>query len=236
MANKQSKAEGVRKEPKLPKSGFAKGLDSDTLENLEKYALSIVENESFANQEAQHVGFDQVLFQHIRLSNTRLKKVHLLDCRLAACDLANGEWLEASLQRLELLDCHLTGFRAIEARLQDVLFQECSGSFVQLRFAVLKTVQFERCNLSGIDLSGATLTNVSFVDCDLREADLSGATLVNVDLRGSKIDGMHAGVQELKGTTLDHTQALAFVRGLGIKVETAEGPGDMRGRADLYVG
>jgi uncharacterized protein YjbI with pentapeptide repeats len=222
MASKQSKLENVRKGPMLPKSGLAKGLDSDTLEHLEKYTLRLLENQSFANQEARHIGFDQIIFQHVRLSNTHLKKAQLLDSRLTACDLANGEWPEATLQRLELLDCHLTGFRAIEARLQDVLFQECSGSFVQLRFAVLKSVHFERCNLSGIDFQEAKLTNVSFVDCDLSEADLSGATLINVDLRGSKIDGMRAGVQELKGTTLDHTQALAFVRGLGIKVETAE--------------
>jgi uncharacterized protein YjbI with pentapeptide repeats len=222
MTNKQGKLESVIKEPKLPKSGFTKGLDSASLEDGEKYTQRILENKSFANQEARHVGFDQVVFHHVRLNHTRLKKVQLLDSRLTACDLANGEWSEASLQRLELLDCHLTGFCAIEARLQDLLFQECSGSFVQFRFAALKSVRFECCTLSGIDFQGARLTNVAFVDCDLSEADLSGATLVNVDLRGSKIDGMRAGVHELKETTLDPTQALAFVRGLGIKVEMAE--------------
>jgi len=222
MTNKQVKLESVIKGPKLPKSGLTKGLESDTIEDLEKYTQLMLEDENFANQEAQHIGFDQVLFQNVRLNNTRFKKVQLLDSRLTACDLANAEWPEASLQRLELLDCHLTGFRAIEAHLQDILFEECSASFAQFRFAVLKSVRFKHCNLSSIDFQGAKLTNVTFIDCDLGEADLSGATLVNVDLRGSKIDGMRAGVQELKGTTLDPTQALAFVRGLGIKVELAE--------------
>jgi uncharacterized protein YjbI with pentapeptide repeats len=226
MTGKQDKIalnlENAIKGPKLPKSGFTKGLGSDTLEDLEKYAQLILENESYANQGAQHIGFDQVLFQHVRLNNTRLKKLQLLDSRLTACDLANAEWPEASLHRLELLDCHLTGFRAIEAGLQDILFQECSGGFVQFRFSVLKSVRFERCNLSGIDFQEAKLTNVTFIDCDLSETDLSGATLVNVDLRGSKIDGMRAGLQELKGATLDPTQALAFVRALGIKVELVE--------------
>ncbi|HJT56285.1 MAG TPA: pentapeptide repeat-containing protein [Ktedonobacteraceae bacterium] len=222
MVHKQSKLENAIKGPKLPKSSLAKGLESDRLEDLEKYAQLLLENESFANQEAQHIGFDQVLFQNVRLNNTRLKKMQLLDSRLTACDLANAEWPEASLQRLELLDCHLTGFRAIEAQLQDILFQECSASFVWFRFAVLKSVCFKHCNLSGADFQGATLTNVTFVDCDLSEADLSGARAINIDLRGSKIDGMRAGVQELKEATLDPTQALAFVRGLGIKVELAE--------------
>lgn len=86
----------------------------------------------------------------------------------------------------------------------------------------MKSVRFERCNLSGIDFQEAKLTNATFIDCDLSEADLSGATLVNVDLRGSKIDGMRAGLQEMKGATLDPTQALAFVRGVGIKVEPVE--------------
>jgi hypothetical protein len=60
MASKQSKLENVRKGPKLPKSGLVKGLDSDTLEHLEKYTLCLLENQSFANQEARH-NFLQVL-------------------------------------------------------------------------------------------------------------------------------------------------------------------------------
>jgi uncharacterized protein YjbI with pentapeptide repeats len=64
---------------------------------------------------------------------------------------------------------------------------------------------------------------VAFKDCDLTRANLSGARLEGADLRGSLLDGMRAGVQDLQGVTIDPLQAQQIVTLLGIRVlETGE--------------
>ncbi len=203
----------------MPKQGLEKGLPDDMLQDYAQYTQLMLTLDDFTGQEAQHISFDQLLLQNVVLSKTRFKKVQVLDCRLQVCDLANAEWSEATLSRVELLGCHLTGFQCSEGLLQDVLFKECRGSFTQFALTKCKSVRFEDCDLSEANFFEADLSGVTFLNCDLRQADFAKAKLIGADLRGSKIDGMRIGPNELKGATIDPTQAVAFVRGMGIKVD-----------------
>ena len=182
-----------------------------------KLALSL---DDFTEQEAQHLNFDQVMMQSVIFSKTDFKKVQVLDSRLTVCDLANAKWAEATFSRVELLGCHLTGFQCGEGLFQDVLFKECRCSFAQFALTKFKSVRFEDCDLSEANFFEADLSGVAFLNCDLQQADFARAKLVGADLRGSKIDGMRVGPGELKGATIDPAQAVAFVRGLGIMVDT----------------
>jgi len=194
-------------------------LPDSTVQDYARYTQLALSLDDFTEQEAQHVSFDQIMLQNVVLSKTRFKKVQLLDSRLLGCDLANAEWSEATLSRVELLGCHLTGFQSGEALFQDVLFRECRSSFAQFALAKFKSVRFEDCDLSEANFFEADLSGVTFLHCDLSMADFSKAKLVGADLRGSKIDGMRIGPNELRGATIDPTQAVAFVRGMGIKVD-----------------
>jgi uncharacterized protein YjbI with pentapeptide repeats len=219
--NKRNKAEKAIKPPIIPKQGLEKGLPDATLQDYAHYTQLTLSLDDFTEQEAQHLSFDQLLLQSVVLSKTRFKKVQVLDCRLLACDLANAEWSEATLSRVELLGCHLTGFRCGEGFIQDVFFKECRGSFAQFPLTKFKSVRFEECDFSEANFFEADLSGVTFLNCDLRQADFARAKLVGADLRGSKIDGMRIGPNELKGATIDPTQAVAFVRGMGIRVDVS---------------
>jgi uncharacterized protein YjbI with pentapeptide repeats len=248
MPGKQIKA------PNIPKQELEKRLPDESLFDRAYYAQLALSHDDLTGQAADYISFDQIVFQQVRMSNTQLKKVQVLDSRLIVCDLANAEWAVAALSRVELIGCHLTGFQCSEAQLQDVLFKDCGGSFAQFAFSTFKRVRFENCDLSQVnflevDLSGATFTVVRgsldpiyevrksvlvlqrkrlnlltnrCINCDLREADLTGTKLVGVDLRGCKIDGARVGPRELQGAILDPNQALAFVRGMGIRVAPLE--------------
>jgi len=220
--NKQNKPERIIKKPNIPEKELEKGLPDEQVQDRTHYAQCLLIDDDLAEQVSERVSFDQILFQQVRMNNTLFKQTQVLDSRLTGCDLANAEWFKAAFHRVELLDCHLTGFRSPEANFQDTLFKECSAAFAQFRFATFKTVLFESCDLSDADFEGANFSGVTFTNCNLRNVELLGAKLVGVDLRGSKIDGLRAGPRELKGAILDPAQALAFVRGLGIKVEYLE--------------
>jgi uncharacterized protein YjbI with pentapeptide repeats len=220
--NKRKKQGKQIKAPNMPKGELEKGLPEGSIHSRAYYAQVELSREDFAEQAAEHVSFDQALFEQVSMRKTHLKKVQVLDSRLVVCDLANAEWAEATLCRVELIGCHLTGFQCSEALIQDVLFKECSGSFAQFALATFKAVRFEHCDLSEVNFMEASFSGVSIVECDLHNADFSGTRLVGVDLRGCRIDGVRVGPDELKGAVIDPQQALAFVRGMGVIVAPLE--------------
>jgi uncharacterized protein YjbI with pentapeptide repeats len=201
------------KPPKMPKQALIKGqLDVPLLDHTYHTQIALSYDDLTA-QDAVRVSFDQVTFQQVQMSKTRFKHVQLLDSQLLVC-------AEASLCRVELIGCHLTGWQCGEARFQDILFKECSGSLAQFAFSKFHAVRFEACNLSDANFLEADLTDAVFLNCDLRNADFTGAKLAGADLRGSTIDGVRVGPRELRGATIDPNQALAFVKGMGIHVES----------------
>ena len=204
--------------PKFPKQELETGLPEEPLLDRTYYAQRVFSHDNLSGQEAERVSFDQILFQHVNLNKTCFKKVQVIDSRLTVCDLANAQWIEACLSRVELIGCHLVGLQCSEAQFQDVLFKECRANFSQFAFATFKAVRFENCDLSEVNFLEADLSGVTFVNCDLRHADLTGTRLVGVDLRSSQIDGARVGPLELKSAIIDSNQALAFVRGMGITV------------------
>ena len=221
MSNKRKRSGKALKAPDLPLQRLEKLSPDEMIEDDRNYTQLILTRTDLSNQRLRHLSFDQVLFEHVELNKTYMEPIRILDSRFKACDLANAEWVKADLARVELLDCHLTGFQANEAHFQDTLFKNCVGHFAQYALTKFEAVRFEECDLSDANFFEADLSGALFINCDLSNADFSGAKLMGADLRGSKIDGMRVGPRELQGATLDPTQALAFVRGLGIIVNSS---------------
>ncbi len=222
MINKRKRSGKVLKAPHLSLQQLEKASANHSIEDGIHCSQLVLTHNDLSGQSMRHLSFDQVLFEHVGMSKTHFEYIRILDSRLKACDLANAEWVKADFARMELLDCHLTGFQANEAHFQDTLFKDCMGHFAQYALTRFEAVRFENCDLSDANFFEADLSGVLFINCDLSNADFSGAKLAGADLRGSKIDGIRVGPRELQGATLDPTQALAFVRGLGIAVKAPE--------------
>ena len=222
MINKRKRSGKVLKAPNLPLQKLEKYSPGTLIDDNTNYTQLHLTRTDLSEQRIRHLSFDQIFFEHVDMSKTHLEHIYILDSRLKACDLANAEWVKADFARVELLDCHLTGFQANEAHFQDMLFKDCMGHFAQCALATFEAVRFEGCDLSEANFFEADLSGALFINCDLSNADFSGAKLAGADLRGSKIDGIRIGPRELQGATLDPTQALAFVRGLGIGVKSPE--------------
>jgi uncharacterized protein YjbI with pentapeptide repeats len=223
MLNKRKRSGKVLKAPDLPLQLLEKTSPDHRIEEGTLCTQSLFTRNDWSGQNLRHLSFDQVLLEHVEMNKTHFEYIRILDSRFKACDLANAEWIKADFARVELLDCHLTGFQANEAHFQDTLFKECMGHFAQCALAKFEAVRFENCDLSDANFFEADLSGALFINCDLSNADFSGAKLYGADLRGSKIDGIRVGPRELQGAILDSTQALAFVRGLGITVKAPEG-------------
>lgn len=219
MQQKSSKNGTFPRSPNLPKRFDGRSLPGPLLEPYGRYSGLSLAHDQLSAQSAEHLSFEQMLLKQVNLHGSELTLAQMRDVCLNECDLANANWPKADLARVEVLNCRLVGFHIIEARLQDLLFKHCQVSLAQFRFTLFRTVRFEHCDLSDADFQGADLSGVAFVDCNLSRAEMSGAKLTGADLRGSVLDGLHVGWQELQGATVDPNQALALVRSSGVIVE-----------------
>jgi uncharacterized protein YjbI with pentapeptide repeats len=187
----------------------------------ETYDAIHVDGGTVAAMEAAHArflecAFTRVTFDGGTMRRTRLNEVWLREARLVAVDLAESEWLDATL-----IDCVLAGTEAYGADLRRVVFRGGKLDAVNFRDATLTDVRFENCVLRGVDLSSATLERVSFPGCRFSEVELTGVTLKKVDLRGAELD-IVGGHESLRGAIITTVQLIdlapALARSLGITV------------------
>lgn len=178
-----------------------------------EFSTLLLDRTDFSAQRAAHLTVYDVHGKQVRWCDSRLRGVRCTDVRWEGCDFANATWEQLVAHRVELLDCQLLGWNALEAHLQNVRFQGCNGQFAGFRFATCKAVRFEQCDLRQADFQRADLSGVVFHKCDLRNAQFSGAILKGTDFRGSQIDEMRVGLQELPGAIVEPFQA-AYIAGL----------------------
>ena len=157
--------------------------------------------------------------ERVSLANCKFSSILWQDVRLVNCDLANLETRSLTLIRVEFIDCRMTGLRASEAQCQDVLMSEGDQRYSQFRYSKFKAAEFESCNFEEADFQGADLSGSIFRKCNLQNVEMNKAKLVNADLRSSSVEGMHLRAEDIRGATVDLTQAMLFAPLLGIRIE-----------------
>ena len=222
MSDKSKKAPKSIKPPDLPDDFSSEGLAGGTIRDRERYEEIELSQADLSGQSADYVSFEAAIFSHVRMMGCNFPGLGLLDVRLQECDLANAGIYKANLQRVEILASRLVEVKASEVEFQDVVLKGCKAGFALFRQATFKSVRFEDCDLSDADLMGADLSGAVFSGCDLSRCDLSGAKLAGTDFRGSNLESVKVGIEDLRGAIVDPTQALEFVRLLGVVVK-AEG-------------
>jgi uncharacterized protein YjbI with pentapeptide repeats len=111
------------------------------------------------------------------------------------------------------------GTKLTNGNLEHVTFRDCSLDYALFRFSKLKHIRFEKCVLTDADFQAAELSDVSFIDCSLLNVEFSHAKLKDIDFSGSKLDGMHATPEQLRGSTIDFSQVTHFIQLMGIKIK-----------------
>ncbi|HYP18731.1 MAG TPA: pentapeptide repeat-containing protein [Chloroflexia bacterium] len=219
MPGKQKKQPRLPKPPDISGDPETVGLPGDRVQSHERYEYVSVPQTDLGGQEAGYARFESSTFSRVDMHDTRFTGLKLIDVRLDSCDMANANWGQCELQRVELLGCRMLGYGAVEGRLQDVLFKECKARFALFHSATLKWTRFEKCDLTEADFHGADLSGVVFAGCDLTGCDMKDAKLAGTDVRGSIVDGLRVGLEELQGAIVDAAQAVTFLRLLGVTIK-----------------
>lgn len=166
----------------------------------------LVENVDWSDQAASSADFNFSLLRQARLTKTRLKSAQFRDLRFIGCDVSVGDWIGASIRRVEFLTTRMTGLNLSETTIKDVVFRDCPLSYAVFQFAKLERCRFEDCDLVDVTFQGASFSDVTFRNCNLTSAQFSDARLNQVDLRGSRLDGLQMALDQLREVTIDPGQ------------------------------
>jgi uncharacterized protein YjbI with pentapeptide repeats len=177
-----------------------------------------IETFTLENLSTQSILFENCVLRHVSFTKSKLGGLRLKDVRMVECDFANAEAIASKMLRAEFLNCRLTGFRAPEAECQHVLISEGDAAFSQFRFSVFKTSEFISCNLSESDFHNSDLRGTILKGCDFKNADLTRAKLESADFRGSRVEGLVATPEDLRGAIVDPAQAMVFAELMGLKI------------------
>jgi uncharacterized protein YjbI with pentapeptide repeats len=148
--------------------------------------------------------FTQVTIQDGQLRRARFNDVWLRGVRLTATDLADSNWIDATI-----IGSAAAGVIAHGSRLRQVTFRGCKLQGVSFRAATLTEVTFEDCLLREVDFGGAALRRCQFPGSQLHETDFSKVTLDKVDLRDADL-GIIITPGALSGATITPVQLSAL--------------------------
>lgn len=209
-----------RDRPNLPSSMDAMANTEDLFADRELVSL---EEKRICDLERSHLKIETLRLEaceleRVKLAQGEFRSLIWKDVRLVGCDLANLRAHRLEFVRVELVDCRLTGLRTSAVEWQDVLVQNGDMRYAQLQSGKFRTCEFEACNLQEADLQGAELSGAIFRSCQLSRADFRRAKLYETDFRSSEVEGMLAGMNDLKDAIVDAGQAMVFARLMGLQI------------------
>jgi uncharacterized protein YjbI with pentapeptide repeats len=224
MSNKQRKpaASISISSPELPTEDIIESINNGQLNEQDRYANLLLSNQSLTGQIAPRVSILSAHFRDVEMASTKLRLLKLTDARFDHCDMANANWYQSTLRRIEVLNCRMTGIKIIDSNIKDASIEDSKIDLAQFRTSSFKDCRFSNCNLREADFYGADLQGVVFSSCDLRGAQLSGANLKGTDFRGSQLEDLQVRAEDLQGAIIDSLQLIALARNLahllGLKV------------------
>ena len=135
MGNKQRKPANRLSiaSPELPDDTSAGTPFDGPLGAGEHYADLVLSSRSFAGQTAPRVTIQRARFQHLEMAGANLRYLRLTDTRLDHCDLANIDWSQSTLDRIELVNCRMTGVKLVDCNVKNASFEDCKIDLAQFR-------------------------------------------------------------------------------------------------------
>jgi len=171
--------------------------------------------------EAPNIGklrVDSSVVERTAMPRAVIRTAKWKDVRFSECDLANVEIGALTAVRVEFRACRMTGLRFGDCEWQSLLVSGGDQRYAQFRFSSFRTSEFEGCDLQDADFYGADLRGCVFRRCNLRNVEMSKARLGGTDFRGSVVEGLKVGAEDISGAIVDAAQALIFAPLLGIRI------------------
>ncbi|TMN22168.1 pentapeptide repeat-containing protein [Lentibacillus cibarius] len=212
----------VKKKRAIQKPDLPDKLDTMTLEKLtdqDNLEMGVIQEATGDPIHAEHVRFEQMHFQNVRLNDAILPFSHWLDVIFENCDLSGVQLQGARLNRVSFRNCKLAGADLDRAVMSDVTWTDCQAPYLLCNQAELRDVYFDQCLLKGANFMDVSQDHLQLDTSDIQDVQFTGTSLNNVDLSRCAFGYIHLGEQDLRGAVIAPEQASALIGLFGVNVK-----------------
>ncbi|RYG72518.1 pentapeptide repeat-containing protein [Lentibacillus lipolyticus] len=211
----------ARKKRTIQKPDLPEKLDTMTLEKLtdqDNLEMGVIQEATGDPIHAEHVRFEQMYFQNVRLNEAMLPFSHWLDVIFENCDLSGIQLQGARLNRVAFRNCKLAGADLDRAVISDVTWTDCQAPYLLCNQAELRDVRFDQCLLKGANFMDVSQDHLQFGTSNIEDVQFSGTSLKKVDLSRCEFNGIHLEEQDLRGAVIAPEQASGLIGLFGVEV------------------
>lgn len=166
------------------------------------------------------VCFKNVIFENCRFTDCIAPKTGFIDVIFKACDLSNGDFADGYFKRCVFSSCKLMGTNLQNSGFQSVTLENCNAKYAALDKNSWTLMRVIDSDMSDANISECKLKDVELVRVKLAKAVLWRTALKKVDLTTCELGGITISDDsaELRGATVNATQAVELARLLGVTV------------------
>ena len=147
----------------------------------------------------------------VNLASVNLKIDH--------CEFENVHFNQCSLSRVHFISCRISGMEFSQSLVQDTLFQLCKGHYCDFGGSTFKDCMFDINDLTGSGFVQCDFKKTSFDKCILNSTEWFNTKLKELDFSSCEIENIAVSSDKLTGVVVNSSQALEFVKLLGIVVK-----------------
>lgn len=156
---------------------------------------------------------------NLKWIGTKLGDSDITDVIFENCDFSNADLQGASIHRTVFKNCRLTGTNFNEVYLKNVKFENCKADYIRLMNSKISLVVFSDCYLVQGDFKDIEWSKTVIQGCNLKSSEFHHTKLAGMDFSSCEIDGLRAGVEDLKGLILESYQLGTIAGLMGIIVK-----------------
>jgi uncharacterized protein YjbI with pentapeptide repeats len=205
-------------EPKLVKN-LTKTKDlSNALLKEDLVISSYITDTEIYNLDKKDIEINGSHLKNIKFINCNFEKSYFVDTIFEFCDLSNLNLSSSTFKRVIFKDCKLSGANFNRSYLENVKFATCNARNIYLDECAIYSCNLNETNFSFANLTSVDFKNTEIYNCNFLECNFSKTKLHKLDFSNSEISGIIIFTEDLKGVIMNESQALDFVKILGIRI------------------
>ena len=185
----------------------------------ESYVSDYIFENVLIEESLDNITIDGCKFSKCQFKDCSFSFCECMDIIFDHCEFENVHFNQCSLSRVHFISCRISGMELSQSLMQDVLFQLCKGHYCDFGGSTFKDCMFDTNDLTGSGFIQCNFKHVSFDKCVLNSTEWFNTELKKLDFSSCEIENMAVSSDKLTGVVVNSSQALEFVKLLGIVVK-----------------
>ncbi|WP_295568464.1 pentapeptide repeat-containing protein [uncultured Holdemanella sp.] len=166
-----------------------------------------------------NITIDGCKFSKCQFKDCSFSFIECMDLIFDHCEFENVHFNQCSLSRVHFISCRISGVEISQSLNQDVLIQLCKGHYCDFGGSTFKDCLFDTNDFTGSGFIQCDFKQSSFCKCVLNLTEWFNTELKKLDFSSCGIENIAVSSDKLTGVVVNSSQALEFVKLLGIVVK-----------------